>query len=565
MIFADLAAVTGDAHRVDRTAFYGLTAASTVLQAAATVMLVPLFSALFGDAPSDAWPWVGAMVVCLVVAWLADMSATRAGLRVGFGVIDAAERSGVAAIRRLDTADLHGDRASTLRDLVTTSGPDAVSAVVLMFSPLIHAALLVPVLSIGLLFVSWQLAVAGFVAGAALFGAFFASRRAVSLAEDDFAAAGRDLDDRMLEFAWAQPTLRASGVGPRLVADVVARSRSRGLRLLAWQIPGDILFSIVGQLVLIALGATAGALYLSGDLEGSAAAALIVVALRMVESTGSLSLLATPFAATERTLADLRELVAADDDARPARGREPGPAAVSLASVGYVYPDGTQALRDVDLDIAAGEITVIVGRSGSGKSTLLDVVAGLREPSTGAVDVAGEPTDAADRLAGSSVVFQTTLLRPGSVRDNVVTDGHDVDLADVADLARLDTVLAGLPDGWESRIGEGGNALSGGERQRVGLARALAKPAGVLLVDEATSALDVITERAVVDSLRRIRGSRTIVVVTHRPALIAIADSVLVLDDGRVAESGPVDDLLNRGGVFADLWERWRASEGWQV
>ncbi|MEJ9079474.1 ABC transporter ATP-binding protein [Gordonia malaquae] len=564
MIFTDLAAVTGGTHRADRAAFYGLTIFSTILQAAATIGLIPVLSALFGDEPADAWPWVAMMAAALIVGWATDMAATKAGVRVGFGVIDAAERAGVQAIRTLDTADLHGERASMLRDLVAKSGPDAVSAIVLLFSPLIRAALLVPFLSIGLFLVSWQLGLVGLVAGAALFGAFFLSRRAVAEAEDGFAAAGRELDDRMLEYAWAQPTLRAAGVGPRLVDDVISRSRSRGFRLLAWQIPGDVLFSVVGQIVLIALGVTAGALYLSDDLSGSTAAALIVVALRMVESTGSLSLLATPYAGIQRTLADLRELVESEGQVQTSADGADGPVDVVLNAVDYSYPDGTRALDGVDLTFRRGEITVIVGHSGSGKSTLLDVVAGLREPSGGQVSVGGSTSDADTRLAGSAVVFQTTLLRPGTVRENVVT-GDAADLVEIADLAQLDSVLAGLPDGWESKIGEGGNTLSGGERQRVGLARALAKPAGVLLVDEATSSLDVVTERAVVDSLQRIRGTRTIVVVTHRPALVAIADSVVVLDGGRVAESGPVDGLLTGGGVFADLWERWRASEGWQV
>ncbi|MDR2281025.1 MAG: ABC transporter ATP-binding protein/permease [Gordonia sp. (in: high G+C Gram-positive bacteria)] len=564
MIFTDVAAVTGRAHRADRAAFYGLTIFSTILQAVATIGLVPVLSALFGDEPSEAWPWVAMMTAALVVGWATDMAATRAGVRVGFGVVDAAEQAGVRAIRTLDTADLHGERASMLRELVAKSGPDAVSAIVLLFSPLIRAALMVPFLSIGLLLVSWPLGLVGLVAGAALFGAFFLSRRAVAKAEDGFAAAGRELDDRMLEFAWAQPTLRAAGVGPRLVDDVISRSRSRGFRLLAWQIPGDVLFSMVGQVVLIALGVTAGALYLSADLSGPTAAALIVVGLRMVETTGSLSLLATPYAGIRRTLADLRELVELEDDVPASTEVAHDPADVVLEAVDYSYPDGTRALDGVDLTIGRGEITVIVGHSGSGKSTLLDIVAGLREPSGGQVCVGGSTTDAGARLAGSAVVFQTTLLRPGTVRENVVT-GDAADLREIADLAQLDSVLAVLPDGWESKIGEGGNALSGGERQRVGLARALAKPAPVLLVDEATSSLDVVTERAVVESLQRIRGTRTIVVVTHRPALVAIADSVVVLDEGRVAESGPVDELLVNGGVFADLWQRWRASEGWQV
>ncbi|WP_026919473.1 ABC transporter ATP-binding protein [Gordonia shandongensis] len=585
MIITDLAAVTGAPHRRDRIVFTALTVLATALQAAVALMLVPLLEALFGDRPADAWPWVAAMLAGLAVAWTADVAATHAGVRIGLGLVRAGERDGVAAIRRLDPGDLHSDRASRLRDLVSTSAPEAVSSVVLLLSPLMHAVLLVPMLAVGLLLIAWQLAAVALIGGVLLFAAFLAGRAAVARSEAAFADAGRAIDDAMFEFGWAQPTLRAAGAagadggaaGVGSVESAVAASRRHGFRLLAWQVPGDLVFSVVGQLVLLGFGVTAGALYLSGDLSGVTAAAMIVVLLRVVETTGSLALLATPFTAMERLLADLRGL-AGDDDPNPATpnpvtptaatpdptGGRPRPVAAALRSVGYAYPDGTRALDGVDLDIEAGRITVVVGASGSGKSTLLDVLAGLREPTAGSVVFDGAPAPAARRLADSSVVFQTTSLRSGTLAENVLTSA-DADLTEIADSAGLGPVLAALPDGWDTRVGEGANTLSGGERQRVGLARALAKPAGLLLIDEATSALDVVTERAVVDSLRRIRGDRTVVIVTHRPALVSLADSVVVLDGGRVADCGSVDDLRARGGVFADLWRRWRESEGWRV
>ncbi|WP_347954599.1 ABC transporter ATP-binding protein [Gordonia aichiensis] len=566
-IFSDVRAVTGAAGRAHRATFYLLTALSTALQAATVLTLVPLLRALFGDHPAEAWSWVALMVALLAGGWGADIGATRAGLRIGFGLVDASERAGLAAIGRLDIADLHGERATRLRTLVTRSGPEATSAVVLLFSPLIHAALLIPMLAVGLAFVSWQLAAVSLGGGIALLAAFYLGRRAVARAEERFADADRALDERMLEFGWAQPTLRAAGVGTATVDQVLTESRRHGLKLLAWQIPGDLLFTVTGQAVLLAFGFTTGALYLGGDLSGVTAAAMVVVLLRVVETTGSLSLLATPIAGVERLLRELRELVEEDAvrGAPPRAVASSGAAgAVRLRAIGYTYPDGTRALTDVDLDLRAGEITVLVGGSGSGKSTLLDVLAGLREPTEGAITVDGVPAAAARRLADASVVFQTTSLRPGTLRDNVVTVG-DPALAEIADLARLDPVLDALPAGWDSRVGEGGNPLSGGERQRVGLARALAKPASLLLMDEVTSSLDVVTERAVVESLRRVRGSRTVVAVTHRPALVALADSVIVLDDGRVVEAGPVEELLARDGAFAGLWRRWRESEGWQV
>ena len=568
MIYSDVVAVTGAQGRAPRRLFVTLTVLSTALQAASVMTLIPLLNALFGDRPSQAWPWVGLLVLQLIVAWAADMVATRAGLRLGFCFIDRIESAGLSAIRRLDPGELHSTRASKLRDLVATAAPESVSMVVLLGSPLIHALLLTPLLALMLLGVAWQLALVALAGGIAMFAALAASRRAIARSEEAFADAGRDLDDRVLEFAWAQPTLRGAGVGTGTVDEVLAASRSRGLKLLAWQIPGDTLFSVVLQLVLLAFGATTGALYLSGDLSGVTAAAMIVVLLRIVETTGSLSLLSTPSASAARVLQTVRELVEEHEregDPRAAAVRaDARPRVLGTRELGFVYPDGTRALESVDLSLPAGGITVIVGGSGSGKSTLLDVLAGLREPTEGAVLIDGGTVSAAARLAAVSVVFQSTQLRPGTLRQNIgaVDDGG---LAVLAERARLTELLQTLPSGWDSRVGEAGNALSGGERQRVGLARALAKPSGLLLIDEATSALDTITERAVVDALEQVRGERTTVIVTHRPALVSLADQVVVLDEGAVVESGRLDDLLARGGVFAELWKRWRESEGWQV
>ncbi|GAA3962599.1 ABC transporter ATP-binding protein [Gordonia caeni] len=568
MIYSDIAAITGAAGRRDRLLFVGLTVFSTVLQAASVMTLIPVLHALFGDQPSQAWPWVGLLVAQLVLAWVADGLATRAGLRLGFGLIDAIEVAGLSAIRRLDPAELHSPRASRLRDLISTAAPESISVVVLLGSPLIHALLLTPLLALMLLAVAWQLALVALAGGIAMFLALVAGRRAVAKSEEAFADAGRELDDRVLEFAWAQPTLRGAGVGTGTLDGVLRASRRRGLRLLAWQIPGDTLFSVVLQLVLLAFGATTVALYLSGDLEPVAAAAMIVVLLRIVETTGSLSLLSTPSASAARVLTSVRELVTehqAAGDPRAGVVRGTGLArGLRADGLDFTYPDGTRALREVDADFPAGAITVIVGGSGSGKSTLLDVLSGLREPTGGAVLADGVPAAAPDRLAEASVVFQTTQLRPGTLRENIGAV-DDAALPALAERAQLTELVETLPAGWDSRVGESANALSGGERQRVGLARALAKPAGVLLVDEATSALDAITERAVVDALEQVRGERTTVIVTHRPALVALADQVIVLDDGRVVDSGNVEQLLARGGVFADLWTRWRQTEGWQV
>lgn len=166
------------------------------------------------------------------------------------------------------------------------------------------------------------------------------------------------------------------------------------------------------------------------------------------------------------------------------------------------------------------------------------------------------------------MVFQEPYLFDGTVRDNILAGqpkAGDAALDTAAHLARVDTVVRQLPDGWDTQVGEAGAALSGGERQRVSIARALLKPAPLLLVDEATSALDTENEAAITAALTNDPTPRTRVIVAHRLASIRKADRVLFIEDGRIVEDGTVDGLLGPGGRFAEFWLQQDAASGWQI
>ena len=467
----------------------------------------------------------------------------------------------------MDISQLHSESASKLSKLLSTAGAESLSALAHLMFPLIQGILITPLLSIFLLTISWKLALVALVTGVLLTLALVGSQRLIARSEAAYDDATRELNDATLEFAWAQPTLRTAGVSRSALDDVLRGSRQRGLRLLLWQIPGETLFSIASQLGLLAFALVTGMLYLNSDISGATAAALIIVLLRIIEASGALSLLATPMSSMERTFRDIRALVDAADtsDSIPPTGTSSDAVDVQVSDVTYHYPATTVGINSINLALPAGSITVVVGESGSGKSTLLDVLAGLRQHNTGSIAFNGTVLDAPNRLAHTSVMFQATELRQGTLRDNVTAADANADLDSIADQVQLVDILDKLPHGWDSTVGEGGSTLSGGERQRVGLARALAKNTGLLLVDEATSALDATNEQAIVDALGRLRGHRTMVIVTHRPALVSIADTVVVLKDGAIAENGTVSELIDKGGLFTHLWHRWQDVEQWTV
>ncbi|HET7741285.1 MAG TPA: ATP-binding cassette domain-containing protein, partial [Mycobacterium sp.] len=329
------------------------------------------------------------------------------------------------------------------------------------------------------------------------------------------------------------------------------------------------------QFALILFAGMAAWLTVRGELGVPEAIALIVVIARYLEPFTSLSELAPALESTRATLGRIQAVLDAPTMAAGAATLADTGAAprIEFDGVGFAYGD-EKLFEGLDFVLEPGTTTAIVGPSGSGKSTILALIAGLHEPTSGrvlfdGVDIA--TLDPAARRAATSVVFQHPYLFDGSLRDNVLVGDPDADadaLATATRLARVDELTGRLPDGEQTMVGEAGAALSGGERQRVSIARALVKPAPVLLVDEATSALDTENEAAVVDALTADLRQRTRVIVAHRLASIRHADRVLFVDDGRIVEDGTIDELLAEGGRyvrFREFWNQQRAAADWQI
>jgi len=260
---------------------------------------------------------------------------------------------------------------------------------------------------------------------------------------------------------------------------------------------------------------------------------------------------------------DFHKLIHLDTDTDESRGvlkpELDGP--INFNHVQFAYPERPDApvLKDVSLDIAAGECVAIVGASGSGKSTIASLLQRLYEPTTGSITVGYNDLRSMDikHLRNNvSVVSQQPNLFDATIAENIRYGNaavSEVDIRTAAKAANVHEFIMSLPQGYDTMVGENASLISGGQAQRLQIARALARPSQILILDECTSALDPANQAVVLETIRAAKQGRTTVMVTHKLQVMLMCDRILVVHEGEVAEQGTYEQLMERKGVFATL------------
>ncbi|MEO1658834.1 MAG: ABC transporter ATP-binding protein [Pseudomonadota bacterium] len=337
------------------------------------------------------------------------------------------------------------------------------------------------------------------------------------------------------------------------------------MRLIRLRAANEPIITVIGALSIAFIIAVAAFRIDRGLLTGPELVAFLVAMALLSQPARGLgtlnAVLQEGLAALERVFGvidDLPEITSPDEPVRfdVQKGRAP---TIAFSDVEFSYESETPILNGFNLDVPSGATAALVGPSGAGKSTVFGLLPRFYDLGQGTITIDG--TSIGDVALGDlrgaiSVVSQTPVLFNLTVADNIRMgrlDATDEDVRAAAEAAAADRFITRLPSGYDTLVGEGGNALSGGERQRIALARAFLKDAPILLLDEATSALDAESERLIEAAMLRLRKGRTTLIIAHRLSTIRDADIIAVMDAGKVVEQGTHDELMRSSGLYARL------------
>lgn len=526
-------------------------------------LLVPVLRALFGSDPGDAWPWLLAFGVAVAVYAILRYRSDLSGFRVGTTLLRGVYRRFGDHMARLPIGWYTPGRVGEVSVLASRGVLQALSVIAHLLAPLVSATVTPLTIIAVMLAFHWQLGLAALAAVPIVAAIQIWTGRSMAAADAERHERDHEAAGRVIEYLQAQPVLRAGGRTVerfRLLDNSLREVERASRRLTLSALTGVLGLTLVVQVMFTVLLALGAYLALGGNIGPAEVLAILVLAARCADPLLSLAEIGSQLRGARSELARLDAVLRTAPLPEPHEPIQPTRHDLEFESVTFRHDD-RPVISEMSLSVPEGQRLAVVGPSGAGKSTLLQLLARFYDVDAGAVRVGGVDVRAIDTevlMAQFAIVFQQVYLFDGTIEENVRLGRPDADDAEVraaATAAQLDDVIERLPDGWATNVGEGGALLSGGERQRVSIARALLKNAPIVLLDEVTSALDPVNEAAVHEGIERLMSGRTVVMVAHRLRTIQRADRVVFLDGGRIVEDGNHDELLRRGGRYADFWE----------
>jgi len=554
--------VLGDQYAPPVRRTVALMTTTAVAEGLACALLVPVLRELFGSTPADARPWLVAFGAAAALYGVLRYVADRSGFSVGTTLLHGMYYRLGDHLARLPVGWYSGGRIGEVSVLAGSGVLRAMGVIAHLLGPFVTACVTPLTIVAVMIAFDWRMGLAALAAVPAVAAVQAWAGRSTAAVDAERHERAHRATGRVIEYLQAQPVLRAGGRTAerfRLLDDSLRELRRASRRTVLASLPGAVGLALVVQAGFTALLVLGAYLALGGGIGAAELLAVLVLAARCADPLLSLAELGGRLRAARAELARLDAVLRTEPLPEALEPVEPAHHGLEFSSVTF-RRDGRTVIDDLSLSVPEGRRLAVVGPSGAGKTTLLHLLARFYDVDAGSVRMGGvDVRDIAvsDLMSRTAVVFQDVYLFDGTIEENVRLGRPDADETEVraaAAAARLDEVVERLPDGWATNVGEGGALLSGGERQRVSIARALLKDAPVVLLDEVTSALDPLNEAAVHEGIERLMAGRTVVMVAHRLRTVRRADRIVFLENGRLVEEGRHDELLRRGGRYADFW-----------
>lgn len=557
------------------TLAYGLLCGLTI------VTLVPVLTHLLGSELRSAAQWLVVLMIGVALCWALRRTVEKAGIRVGIAVLQGGRHRLGDHVARLPVGWFSAQNTARLSHVASQGMMEMAQLPAHVFTPLITGVVTPVVILVALFTLNVQMGLIALVTLPILFGVFAFTAHLGQRADQSFQHNAALTSQRMVEFAQAQSVLRAfngEDGGTQFLEQAIARQQQSAKRLIhvsamsvvfnAWAVQAG--FAALLVAATLSLGEQVGANLQAGSVIAVIVSLLLVS--RFIDPLLEVAGYSEVLRGARGQLEAVRGIFAVQPLPQPAAPQAPVGGSVELRNVSFRYAeDQPEVLRDISLRIEPGSMTALVGASGSGKTTLVRLIARFFDVTQGSVILGGVDVRqmSSEQLAGQiSQIFQDAYLFQGSIADNIrigKPDASDAQIMEAARQAGVIEIIERLPQGLETPVGEGGARLSGGERQRISIARALIKDAPILLVDEATAALDAENQAAIADALARLRGTRTLIVIAHQLSTVAMADQIVVLDQGRISERGAHSALSTEPGLYAHFLAQRRAAKGWRI
>ncbi|XKM14212.1 ABC transporter ATP-binding protein [Orbaceae bacterium ac157xtp] len=542
------------------------------LQGIVFFMLIPFLDAFINGDHKTMWLWLFIMAITLcfysIIHYFSQKAAYRSGVMMGGDLYQTLSKH----IVNLPLGWFRRNQVGEVSEMFSKGVINVMGLTAHIVKPIIHAFVTPGVMIVLLFFYHWPLALALLVTTPILYAVYRWAGQLVTNSEHGYHASMAEVDSRMIEFIQQQSLLRAFGQGQRFLRQALIQQH-RGLHhLLKTSVPGMIMFSLSIQAVFTLLLVLGSYFVIIGSIDVVKFVVLLILTARFIEPMVSATDLNGGLRVASNSLARMQALMQVERLPEPKIAPPlTNEGLVEFKQVSFAYVS-KKVINQVSFTIKPGTLTALVGPSGSGKSTIMQLIARFWDAQEGEISVGGvdiKQLPQATLMNQISWVFQNVYLYDDTIWENIRCGNltaTDEQIKQAATLAQVNSIIQGLPQGWQTQVGEIGSRLSGGERQRIAIARALLKQAPIMLFDEATAALDSENQQAVQNVIQALKGKHTLIVIAHRLETIMQADQIIVLNQkGEIDDIGQHHELIQRHGFYTQFWQDKQQSEGWSL